>query len=150
MCYADGTLLTEKLFLYVYVLSLEKLFTISTYCHDYSFLTIHNIAALGINQLVSISRAEKNNTTNERTDAHVKCHHAISQFYLHLLYKNILCIYKLKTFKASLYSSEKHFLFDNCGIMLYGFLLFCCELGQIYCSVRECGRCHQIVTPVTE
>ena len=56
---------------------------------------------------------------------------------------------ELKTFKASLYSSEKHFLFDNCGIMLYGFLLFCCQLGQIYCSTRECGRCHQIVTSIT-
>ena len=34
---------------------------------------------------------------------------------------------KLKTFKAGLYSSEKHFLFDNCGF-------FVCEiklLGRI-------------------
>ena len=70
------------------------------------------------------------------------CHYTSMPFRTHS--------HTLKTFKASLYSSEKHFLFDNCGIMLYRFLLFCCELGQIYCSTRECGRCHQIVTPVTE
>ena len=31
---------------------------------------------------------------------------------------------KLKTFKAGLYSSEKHFLFDNCGFLLCEIKLF--------------------------
>ena len=47
----------------------------------------------------------------------------------------------LKISKASLYSQEKNFLFNNCGILLCGFLLFCCKIwllsllfgGRSYC-----------------
>ena len=58
------------------------------------------------------------------------------------------CYVKLKTFKASFYSSEKHFLFDNCGFWVCEIKVFLWNFG--YCFWWQLRRNWHLPQKVTD
>ena len=100
---------------------------------------------IGFTSIVLTSSMDIVSITNELSKDYIENLRNSSYLKIGFIMVKIVCMSEefnrngeFKNFKASLYSEEKHFLFDNYGIWLCGFLLFCCKILAPLLYVSQC------------